>query len=53
MKGVCYRTINGYFYHFKIWSATALTPTALGTEITSSCGSAGCLVCHTDNKCFS
>ena len=53
MRGVCYRSMLGYFFHFKIWAAQALTPAQLGSEITTTCGSAACGVCHTDGKCFS
>lgn len=52
-KLVCYRALSGYFYSFKVWGSQALTPINLGFEITTSCGVAGCGVCHTDNLCFS
>jgi hypothetical protein len=53
VKGVCYRSMVGYFYYLKVWEQMALTLGNLASEITGSCGNAGCTVCHIDNKCFS
>ena len=50
---VCYRAMIGYFYQMKIWQDQALKPINLAPEVSTACGSAGCLVCPVAGSCLS